>query len=92
LRGNLTVPCTVRDIDRIWKEEKSLALLETRLSKQGDAVKLPPQNLDFGTGGILSDLESLGMLERIDGKRIQMPDVYRVAFGFGRRGGVKPLK
>jgi hypothetical protein len=32
------------------------------------------------------------MLERIDGKRIQMPDVYRVAFGFGRRGGVKPLK
>ncbi len=24
--------------------------------------------------------------------RIQMPDVYRIAFRFGRRGGVKPLR
>jgi hypothetical protein len=92
LRGNLTVPCGARDIEKIWKEERTLSLLEGRLSKQGDAVKLPPQNLDFGTAGVLSDLEGLGMLERIDGKRVQMPDVYRVAFGFGRRGGVKPLK
>jgi hypothetical protein len=92
LKGNLTVPCSIRDIEKIWKDEKTLFLLEGRLAKQGDAVKLPPQNLDFGTTGILGDLESLGMLERIDGKRVQMPDVYRVAFGFGRRGGVKPLK
>jgi hypothetical protein len=92
LRGNLTVPCGIREIEKFWKEERTLSLLEGRLTKQGDAVKLPPQNLDFGTPGILSDLESLGMLERIDGKRVQMPDVYRVAFGFGRRGGVKPLK
>lgn len=92
LRGNLTVPCSARDIEKIWKEEKTLASLESRLAQQGDAVKLPPQSLDFGPAGILGDLESLGMLERLEGKRIQMPDVYRVAFGFGRRGGVKPLK
>lgn len=92
LRGNLTVPCGILDIEKIWKDEQTVSQLEGRLSKQGDAVKLPPQNLDFGTSGILADLESLGILERIDGKRIQMPDVYRVAFGFGRRGGVKPLK
>lgn len=92
LRGNLTVPCSVRDIEQIWKQEKTLIMLEGRLAKQGDAVKLPPQNLDFGVNGILGDLEGLGMLERLEGKRIQMPDVYRVAFGFGRRGGVKPLK
>ena len=92
LKGNLTVPCSVHDIELIWKTEKTLSTLETRLASQGDAVKLPPQNLDLGTAGILGDLEGLGMLERLDGKRIQMPDVYRVAFGFGRRGGVKPLK
>jgi len=92
LRGNLTVPCSAGDIEKIWKEEKTLTLLDSRLAKQGDAVKLPPQNIDSGGAGILGDLESLGMLERLDGKRIQMPDVYRVAFGFGRRGGVKPLK
>ena len=28
----------------------------------------------------------------MEGKRIQMPDVYRIAYGLGRRGGVKPLK
>jgi hypothetical protein len=92
LRGNLTVPCSARDIEKIWKDEKTLSLLEVRLVKHGTAVKLPPQNLDFGPSGILGDLASLGMLELLAGKRIQMPDVYRVAFGFGRRGGVKPLK
>lgn len=92
LKGNLTVPCSVRDIEQIWKAEQTLVTLVSRLANQGDAVKLPPQNLDLGTAGILADLEGLGMLERLDGKRIQMPDVYRVAFGFGRRGGVKPLK
>jgi hypothetical protein len=92
LRRKLTVPCSARDIEEIWTEEKTLALLESRLAKQGDAVKLPPQNFGSGGAGILGDLESLGMLERLEGKRIQMPDVYRVAFGFGRRGGVKPLK
>ena len=92
LRGNLTVPCSVRDIEQIWTAEKTLSTLESRLTTQGDAVKLPPQNLDLGPTGILTDLEGLGMLERIAGKRVQMPDVYRVAFGFGRRGGVKPLK
>ncbi|MEY4562238.1 MAG: hypothetical protein RLZZ618_1515 [Pseudomonadota bacterium] len=92
LRGNLTVPCSVSDIAEIWKREKTLDTLESKLANQGEAVKLPPQNLDSGTPGILTDLESLGMLERLDGKRVQMPDVYRVAFGFGRRGGVKPLK
>jgi hypothetical protein len=32
------------------------------------------------------------LLERLRDQRIQMPDVYRIGFGFGRRGGVKPLK
>ena len=92
LKGNLTVPCSVRDIEQIWTAEKTLSMLESRLTTQGDAVKLPPQSLALGPAGILTDLEGLGMLERIAGKRVQMPDVYRVAFGFGRRGGVKPLK
>ena len=32
------------------------------------------------------------MIQRLSDGRIQMPDVYRIAFGLGRRGGVKPLK
>jgi hypothetical protein len=41
---------------------------------------------------LITDLQGLGMVQRIDGGRIQMPDVFRVAFGLGRRGGVKPVK
>jgi hypothetical protein len=90
LRSNLTVPCQRAEIDAIWKQESTLNLLKARLERE--SIKLPPLNLDQGTKGILMDLESLGMLQRIDAKRIQVPDVYRIAYGLGRRGGVKPLK
>ena len=52
---------------------------------------MPPH---FGEGptGVLRDLKDLGVLDFIWDGRIQMPDIYRIAFGLGRRGGVKPLK
>lgn len=92
LRGNLTVPCYTFEIENIWKQEKTLEQLESRLKAGNAAVKLPPQNRDQGTAGILIDLQALGMVQRMGGKRIQMPDVYRIAYGLGRKGGVKPLK
>lgn len=92
LRGRLTVPCAASEIERIWKAEQTLTQLEALLKKGKAAVKLPPQNLEQGPAGILIDLEALGMVQRMNDKRIQMPDVFRVAFGFGRRGGVTPLK
>jgi hypothetical protein len=92
LRGNLTVPCMSGDIERIWRAGQSLELLESRLKSSGASVKLPPQNRDQGASGILSDLAALGMVQLLEGKRIQMPDVYRIAYGLGRKGGVKPLK
>lgn len=92
LRGNLTVPCAAGDILRIWRDEQTLAEMQRLLASSQDAVKLPPQHLEQGPAGLLIDLEALGMVQRMDGRRIQMPDVFRVAFGLGRRGGVKPLK
>lgn len=51
---------------------------------------LPAQHVDRGWNGVSEDLQRLGLLEvRKDG-RIDMPDLYRVGFGLGRRGGVKP--
>jgi hypothetical protein len=92
LRGNLTVPCAAFEIEKIWTEQQTLDQLEKLLKSGEAAVKLPPQNVGQGPSGILLDLEALGMVQRLEGKRIQMPDVFRVAFGFGRRGGVTPLK
>jgi hypothetical protein len=92
LRGNLTVPCDTFEIERIWTEQGTLEKLVSRLRDVDTAVKLPPQNRGQGPSGILIDLQALGMVQPVDGKRIQMPDVYRIAYGLGRKGGVKPLK
>lgn len=92
LSGKLTVPCLFKEVETIWRREKTLERLEHNLQMQGRAAKLPPQHIDYGMEGIALDLENLGMMNRLEGRRIQMPDVYRVAFGLGRRGGVKPLK
>jgi len=91
LRGKLTVPCLVGEIFALWNEASIIDKLRHRAA-QGDVVKLPPQHLDDGLKGILSDLESLGLVQSLSSERIQMPDVYRIAFGLGRRGGVKPLR
>lgn len=92
LYGNLTVPCETQEFEKIWHQHDTLAGLEEKLKAGKAAVKLPPQNLALGTPGILRDLELLGIVQRLLDQRIQMPDVYRIAFGLGRRGGVKPLK
>lgn len=92
LYGNLTVPCEPQEFEKIWQQHNTLAGLERALKDGKAAVKLPPQNLAFGASGILRDLELLGIVQRLLDQRIQMPDVYRIAFGLGRRGGVKPLK
>ncbi|WP_156350885.1 hypothetical protein [Pseudomonas sp. EGD-AK9] len=90
LRGRLVVPCTAQDIERLWGEDGTLSGLQARLQRVPDKVKLPPPSVE--PDAVLAELESLGLLQRVGGQRIQMPDVYRLAFGLGRRGGVRPLK
>jgi len=89
LKSKITVPCLERDIISIWKENEIIRLLHRSMKK---GVKLPPQHFDEGPKGILKDLEALGVIQFLGGDRIQMPDVYRIAFSLGRRGGVKPLR
>ncbi|MBI3756358.1 MAG: hypothetical protein HY267_00125 [Deltaproteobacteria bacterium] len=93
LRGQVTVPCSAEEILTLWEKKETLSTLRDVLAEQGDQkVKLPPQHMNEGPEGILQDLAELGLIQRLLDKRIQMPDVYRIAFGLGRRGGVKPLK
>jgi len=51
---------------------------------------LPAQHVDRGWDGVREDLQRLGLLESKKDGRIDMPDLYRVGFGLGRKGGVKP--
>jgi hypothetical protein len=91
LRNRITVPCTESDIVALWNKEKIIDGLRDRM-QVSDVVKLPPQHINEGPRGVLKDLEALGVIQFLSDGRIQMPDVYRIAFSLGRRGGVKPLR
>ena len=54
-------------------------------------IRLPPAHIEQGAEGVLEDLTGLDLVERISDGRVNLPDVYRVGFGMGRRGGVKPV-
>lgn len=54
------------------------------------SARLPAQHIDRGWEGVREDLQRLGLLETKRDGRIDMPDLYRVGFGLGRKGGVKP--
>lgn len=84
LRG-LTVPCQFEVIEDRWKLE-----FPTELSGLS-AQMLPPQHAGRGWPGVRSDLERLGVFEKMKDGRVNLPDLYRVGFGLGRRGGVKPV-
>ena len=53
---------------------------------------LPPPHKSEGWLGILGDLETLGIIDVTKDDRINLPDLYRVGYGLGRYGGVKPVK
>ena len=88
LKG-MVVPCEFKDVAVHWEEDGTLhGLLEDIHQNE---VKLPPPNIDRGAVGLREDLESLGVFQRIRDGRVNIPDVYRVGYGLGRKGGVKPL-
>lgn len=53
--------------------------------------RLPPEHYEKGWNGVRGDLGALGIFESMKDGRINMPDLYRVGFGLGRRGRVKPV-
>lgn len=83
LRG-LTVPCDFSAFEDRWSQEFPSG------SPSLPAHRLPPQHARQGWLGVCTDLERLGIIEAKKSGRINMPDLYRIGFGLGRRGGVKP--
>jgi len=84
----LVIPCSFDEIRDRWQKGQ----VETAIRKQlGTANGLSPKRLDLGLEGLCQDMLSLALFSEMRDRRINMPDVYRVGFGLGRRGGVKPI-
>lgn len=84
LKG-MNVPCEFEAIRARWESAFPH-------SPAGIAAGLPAQHASGGWDGMRKDLERLGLMETKMDDRIDMPDLYRVGFGLGRKGGVKPRK
>jgi hypothetical protein len=83
LRG-LTLPCEFSVFEPRWQDHFPQG--PSSISSE----RLPAQHSEKGWQGIVEDLKRLGVMEIKNDGRIDMPDLYRVGFGLGRRGGVKP--
>ncbi len=88
--SGVVVPCAFEEIGNIWDSEDLISRLSDEVAR--NEVKLPPRNLERGPVGIRQNLEDLGIFRRRKDQRIDIPDVYRVGFGIGRKGGVTPVR
>lgn len=86
----MVVPCTFDDIAARWDSEGVLEVLTEEAGQ--NEVKLPPRHIVAGPEGVRLDLESLGIFLRLRDGRVNIPDVFRVGYGLGRRGGVRPIR
>lgn len=93
LRGQITVPCDPSDLKDIWEEKNVMQKFASNTgATEATDAQLGPRSIDRGGDGLIEDLIELGMLLRLPKERLQMPDVYRIAFGLGRKGGVPPIR
>ena len=87
--SGIVVPCRFWEIENVWKRKGILDHLSDQIDQKD--VKLPPRNIDRKAAGVREDLESLGVFRRLRDGRVDVPDVFRVGYGLGRKGGVKPV-
>lgn len=82
--SGMNVPCDFEQIREQWTKSFPGG------AEGMTSARLPAQHLDRGWPGVREDLQRLGLMETKKDGRVDMPDLYRVGFGLGRRGGVKP--
>lgn len=84
--AGMTVPAGRDEIIDRWKTHLRIPEVDPNAVPDAD-VRVGPRHRD-NLPELISDLQQLGVMTvRADG-RIDVPDVYRVAFGIARKGGV----
>ena len=86
----MTVPCRFDEIAERWRAEGALQILSRDMERED--IKLPPRHVDDGPRGVREDLESMGIFQRLLDGRVNMPDIFRVGYGLGRKGGVRSVR
>ncbi|WP_427889590.1 hypothetical protein ACQHIV_39855 [Kribbella sp. GL6] len=95
LRG-MQVPIEQDEIVARWRDQDLKADLEAMSQVTGGDADLPapaptgPLHTDYQ--GLITELIELGVMSRRVNGKIDLPDVYRIAFDIGRKGGVPRVR
>jgi len=85
------VPCPFLDIEGTWNDKDILKQLSEGSISQEESG-LPPPGLRQGGAGLRADLESVGVFRHLSDDRVDIPDVFRIGYGLGQRGGIRPVR
>lgn len=94
------VPIEKDEVIRRWKEVELNTELSTQRAKTSELPEDDSEDQQiFATGplstdyeGLISELVNLGVMTIRTNKKLDLPDVYRIAFNIGRKGGVPRVK
>lgn len=98
LRG-LVVPAETGELFKRWKTAKVVAQLKPRAEQMEDGRQfLPPHALEGAQSpqqqlqALLQTLVEIGVVHIMSDGRVNIPDLFRVGAGIGRRGGVRAVR
>jgi hypothetical protein len=100
LRG-MTVPGYEDDLTVRWRQANVINAIEQAqvqaLMDGDDKMYLAPHAMDEQTGGdkeagLVAALIEVGVISRLADGRLNIPDLFRVAAGIGRKGGVRAIR
>lgn len=102
LRG-MSVPCDKSELLACWQQADALSLIEKDMAeahRQGNEYLAPnlavedvaPVDAESSYNELLRNLVEIGVISESSDQRLNMPDLFRVASGIGRRGGVKAIR
>lgn len=85
LSQRINLPCEWSEIKQIWQQENLLQKLQK--------IDIKPERFNEGLEGIREELYAIAIFEDAKSStRINVPDVFRIGYGLGRRGGIKPVR
>ncbi len=83
-----SVPMT----EAVFDQELSEAFGLIPAGVPGLSERLPKELRNQGVHGLITYLCQLGLLTQMKDERLNMPDIYRIGFKLGRKGGIKPAQ
>lgn len=87
----LEVPCDPAVFKKRWSERKTVERVRDYSNTANNLLPLELERSKIDPeGALLLALSNIGVVEFRSENRINMPDIFRVAAGIKRRGGVRP--